>query len=162
VHKRLIDWGEEKWGLELRIVEDKRKKEFAKIEKAEREVARANQEMKEILSEKRKKVLQWGSGPTSKKEERIIYHYNRAFELDYSERYYEAAVEYEEVLKINPNDADGHYNLALIYDDHLNEKRKAIQHYQEYLELKPTTEDATEVAGWIIKARQALEWDSWK
>ncbi|MBU3934287.1 MAG: tetratricopeptide repeat protein, partial [Candidatus Omnitrophica bacterium] len=175
VRKRLIDCGEEKWEFEMRILEDKRKKEFAKIEKAEREVARANQEMKEILSEKRKKVKQWKNLPQARTikekvskeekkldEERLIYHYSRAFKLDCNERYDEAAVEYAEVLKINPNDADAHYNLALIYDDHLNEKRKAIQHYREYLELKPAAEDASQVASWIIKAHKDLEWDSWK
>ncbi len=174
LHKKFSDWGEEKWGLEMEVLEAKRKKEFAKIEKAERDAARANQEMKEILSEKRKKTRQWKNLSQArmikekvfKKEEEIdenllSQHYYQAFELDYNERYHEAAMEYEEVLKINPNDADAHYNLALIYDDHLNEKRKAIQHYQEYLDLKPVAEDESQVAGWIIKARQALEWDSW-
>ena len=162
VRKRLIDWGEEKWELEMRILEDKRKKEFGKIEKAEREVTRANQEMKEILFEKRKKVKQWESLPQARTiEERLIHHYNRAYELDSNERYDEAVIEYGEVLKISPNDADAHYNLAIIYDDHLNEKRKAIQHYEEYLKLEPVAEDASQVVSWIIRANKALKVDSW-
>jgi len=162
VRKRLIDWGEEKWELEMGILEDKRKNEFGKIEKAEREVARANQEMKEILFEKRKKVKQWGSVSQARTiEERLIHHYNRAYEFDSNKRYDEAVVEYQEVLKISPNDADAHYNLALIYDDHLNEKRKAIQHYEEYLKLEPVAEDASQVASWIIRANKDLKLDSW-
>ena len=68
--------------------------------------------------------------------------------------YKEARQEYLKCLAINPNDANVHYNLAILYDDKLNMNAKAIEHYQKYLELRPIGEDAEKVKTWMLHAEQ--------
>ncbi len=64
-------------------------------------------------------------------------HYDLGVMLQEQERFDDAIKEYEKVLQINSDDADAHYNLALIYDAHQNDPQRAIEHYQKYLELAP-------------------------
>jgi hypothetical protein len=47
--------------------------------------------------------------------------------------------------------------LAIVYDDHLNNKKKAIEHYQKYLELCPTSIDAKKVEYWIVRAKNEMK-----
>lgn len=57
----------------------------------------------------------------------------------------EAIVEYTKVLKINPNDASSHFNLALLYDTVLDDRVKAREHYLRYLEINPEAKDKGKV-----------------
>jgi tetratricopeptide (TPR) repeat protein len=59
--------------------------------------------------------------------------------------------EYEKALRLNPQDADTHYNLAIIYDEVSKNPKRAIEHYQKYLELKPDAADIDEVKDWITR-----------
>ena len=65
-------------------------------------------------------------------EDLVKYHYNRALSYDRAQKYKEAVEEYKKVLEIAPLDADTHYNLAVIYDEELEEYQKAVQHYRKY------------------------------
>jgi len=67
--------------------------------------------------------------------------------------------EYEKTLELDPDDADVHYNLAIVYDDHLQDNEKAILHYRRYLEICPDAKDADAVEEWMYEARQDLEWE---
>ena len=84
-------------------------------------------------------------------------YYNLAIIYENTGRYKEAAQEYEKALELSPNDADIHYNLAIVYDDHLEEHEKAILHYRRYLELSPNATDGAIVTEWIEEARDDLE-----
>lgn len=61
--------------------------------------------------------------------------FKMAEELMYRLKYYEAAVAYEEVLKESPNLVSVRIKLARLYDQ-LNHYPKAIQHYQQLLDVK--------------------------
>lgn len=66
------------------------------------------------------------------------------------ENNYEMAVDaYERTLLLNPNDADAHYNLAIIYDEYKKNPKRAVEHYKKYLQLNPDTPDIDEVKEWI-------------
>lgn len=93
------------------------------------------------------------------KEEALKYHYNLALAYDLNHRYKEAVWEYKKALEIAPDDADTHYNLGIVYDDHIKDREKAIFHYHKYLELCPDAEDAATVEEWISRAQEDLEWD---
>jgi len=69
---------------------------------------------------------------------------------------YKAAREYvksEEAflraLDFEPNDAQTHYNLAILYQDDLKNPAKAKPHYERFLELAPDDIDADRVREWL-------------
>ncbi len=69
---------------------------------------------------------------------------------------YEAAVKkYLEVLEVYDS-AGAAYNLGLIYDKKLNQKQKAIEYYQQFLFLEPSSPDKDIIRQWIKQAREAL------
>ena len=91
----------------------------------------------------------------------LKHHYNLAIIYENEEKYKEAAQEYEKTLEFAPDDADIHYNLGIVYDEHLQDDEKAILHYRRYLELIPNADDADEVRKWIDQAKEDLDWQ-WK
>jgi len=77
-------------------------------------------------------------------------HYNMGAVYAKEGRFREAEAEYLKALRIDPNDSAVHYNLAILYDDELNEKEKAAMHYRKYLKLNPGAPDADAVKGWLM------------
>ncbi len=96
------------------------------------------------------------------RREVLKFHYNKAFIYEQSGQYEKALVEYKKALEAGPDDADIHYNLAILYDERLLDKKKAIEHYQTYLKLSPDGEDTNKVNYWIIEAKKELEWQERK
>lgn len=113
--------------------------------------------LKKIAQKKEVIELQLQETEKTFKEETLKFHYNMALTYDRSKFYKNAAKEYLEALEIFPDDPDSHYNLALVYDDHLKDKSKAIRHYKRYLELRPGGSDATKVEYWIVRAEKEME-----
>ena len=113
--------------------------------------------LKKIAQKKEVIELQLQETEKTFKEETLKFHYNMALTYDRSKFYKNAAKEYLEALKIFPDDPDSHYNLALVYDDHLKDRSKAIRHYKRYLELRPGGSDATKVEYWIVRAEKEME-----
>jgi len=113
--------------------------------------------LKKIAQKKEVIELQLQETEKTFKEETLKFHYNMALTYDRSKFYKNAAKEYQEALEIFPDDPDSHYNLALVYDDHLKDKSKAIRHYKRYLELRPGGSDATKVEYWIVRAEKEME-----
>lgn len=89
-------------------------------------------------------------------KERLSLHYNLGVVYDKNAMYLDALKEYEKALAVGPNDADTYYNLAILYDDHLNDNRAAIRHYQKYLTLRPDADDVEQVIEWVIRAEREL------
>ncbi len=70
---------------------------------------------------------------------------------------YEAAeTAYLRAVLSNPGYAEAHYNLGILYDNHLNKRKQAAMHYRKYLELKPRSADAVQVGQWLsaVEAEQ--------
>jgi len=78
-------------------------------------------------------------------------HYNMAVVYAKEGRFEEAEKEYLRALRIDPNDPAAHYNLAILYDDELDRKRRAVMHYRKYIQLNPTAPDADQVKQWIMQ-----------
>ncbi len=85
--------------------------------------------------------------------ERRDHHYNMAVVFAKEGKYEEAEAEYKEALKIDPGDADVHYNLGILYDDDLKQPDKAVIHYDRYLRLRPDAPDADTVNEWLMRIR---------
>ncbi len=60
-------------------------------------------------------------------------------------RFKDAARQYLQVLDWDKYNAWAHHNLAVIYDYHFHKLKKAIYHYQQYLNLKLASDEAHEV-----------------
>ncbi len=95
----------------------------------------------------------------SYKEKALKRHYNLAIIYENCGKYSEAAQEYEKVLELDPNDADVHYNLGIVYDDFIQDNEKAVLHYSRYLDLVPNAKDSGIVTQWLEEAREDAEWD---
>ncbi|HNX68598.1 MAG TPA: tetratricopeptide repeat protein [Candidatus Omnitrophota bacterium] len=76
-------------------------------------------------------------------------------------RYDEAILQFQRALRWNPNHAWAHHNLAIVYDYHINDSKKARDEYQAYLNLKPAGEEAGKVRVrlWELKQLVRIEPD---
>jgi len=165
----------QKW-IEFFAGKKKLEKQVKNFEAKMKEVLQENQVLQTRLKESDQVILEFklrrrAEGdplkPLSQEGERfrkevLKFHYNKAFAYDQSGEYEKAVVEYRNALAVAPDDADIYYNLAILYDEYLFDKRKAIEHYQAYLKLRPDGEDASKVNYWIVEAKKDLEWDERK
>ena len=84
-------------------------------------------------------------------KEMMKKHFNLAVVYEMNGLYKDSEKEYLECLKIDPEDADVHYNLAILYDDRLNDNKKAQKHYYKYLSFRPIGESGERVRDWILR-----------
>ncbi|MFH1067084.1 MAG: LysM peptidoglycan-binding domain-containing protein [bacterium] len=71
-----------------------------------------------------------------------------------AEQNYNAAIkEYETALQANPVAARAHLEIALLYNDKLNDPIGAIYHFQRYLQARPNAIDRDQVQIYIDKAK---------
>ncbi|MBI3602390.1 MAG: tetratricopeptide repeat protein [Candidatus Omnitrophica bacterium] len=82
------------------------------------------------------------NGLQSRLKELADTHYNLGVILQEQYKFDEAQKEYEKVLELRPDDADAHYNLALIFDTAKNDRNMALYHYEKYLEINPRAAEA--------------------
>jgi len=76
-------------------------------------------------------------------------YYNKAVEFIKNKQYQPAEEILEEVVKLNSRDKDAYYNLGVLNEAYLSNKKKALLYYQKFIELAPDSQDAKEVRGWI-------------
>ena len=67
----------------------------------------------------------------------------------------DALQEYQRAIKIDSKYAHAHLNLGILFDLYLQDLEKALQQYRKYQKL--TTEENTQVAGWIIDIERRLK-----
>jgi nucleoid-associated protein YgaU len=64
---------------------------------------------------------------------------------------------YEAALDGSANSADAHYQLALIYDDKMNDPLNALHHFKRFLALDPTNKRAQEVKNFMKRDELTLQ-----
>ena len=69
-----------------------------------------------------------------------------------SGRLEQAAFIYNEGLKVDPNAADIHWNLGILYDRYLPNPPQALVHYEQYRQL--TQSDDRQLLAWISELRE--------
>ena len=70
----------------------------------------------------------------SDRGDNALLHFNLAVLLDDLDRADEAINEYEAALRVDPDLADAHYNLALLYEEQ-GEAKQALRHMSQYRRL---------------------------
>jgi tetratricopeptide (TPR) repeat protein len=62
-----------------------------------------------------------------------------------AELFEEAVKAYENTLTFNPQNPDAEYNLGLLFETYKKDKAKSIEHYRNYLRLKPDAPDRDDI-----------------
>jgi tetratricopeptide (TPR) repeat protein len=98
-------------------------------------------------------------------------HYEKALELDpnnllaqnflgviyYELKEFEKAEEaFNRTLTLDPSFADAYGNLGILYDFNLHDKRKAVQYYEKFLELKKEGENVSVIQELLNKSKTEL------
>ncbi len=109
---------------------------------AQKEIRRLKDLVKRILEANRR--------------ERVVMHYNMGCVYRYGKEFKRAEEEFLKALEIDASDAGVHYNLAILYDDDLKDKKKARQHYERFLELAPEDKDAAKVREWLSSIKMKI------
>ena len=78
--------------------------------------------------------------------------------LDYRKagKYAEAAAAFEQCLRRSPDSEKAHLQLAMLYEDHLNDLNRAVVHYQMYLDRVPSGTQSDAVGEWLTRAEKRL------
>lgn len=116
---------------------------IAELKERDRRLEKAERTAR-VMEKAREKVQEMGES------ELRDMHYNMASVYAREGRYAAAEDAYLKALRIDPSDADVHYNLGILYDDHLDNKRRAMIHYRRYLQLNPGGTDVDKVRQWLM------------
>ncbi|MDD5227005.1 MAG: tetratricopeptide repeat protein, partial [Candidatus Omnitrophica bacterium] len=117
----------------------------ARLKRAEEDLVAIRREAEQALLVNKSLKAKYDKGMLEK-------HFNLAVVYEMNGLYKDSEQEYLECLKIDPNDADVHYNLAILYDDRLNDNKKAQEHYYKFLSYRPIGEPGQRVRDWITRA----------
>ncbi len=125
-----------------------------RLEGAERKKNKEQTGLQEqLLKEKKEMEVKLQSLEEILQKERALYYHNLAVNYTMS-KLYDAAIEaYKKSLTFNPDNADGHYNLGLLYENFKNDPKMAVLHYGKYLEFNPDATDKEEVMELIQKLK---------
>lgn len=126
------------------------KKGQAKIKDLENSLTERENEINSLKINLAQKVLEG-----TKKEIDSIY--DVALLNIKSGMYDEALRNFNKILELDGNNAEAHYNIALIYEEVKNDPEAAIQHYQKYCQLKPNAEDLYEIKAKIASHNRTVE-----
>jgi tetratricopeptide (TPR) repeat protein len=140
------------------------------LEQKESEIKRTEQDMEELKQELKRREqrvvkAQRMAGLLDRARDEVDQvkdvesrdmNYNMALVYMREGRYRDAEQAYLRALQLDPSDPDIHYNLAILYDDELEDQRRALMHYRKYLRLDPYAEDQSQVKLWIISLETDL------
>jgi tetratricopeptide (TPR) repeat protein len=100
-----------------------------------------------------------GCGPsnaTSVKPEERNPHFIKGRKYKEKRDFQSAADSFKKAVRVDPDFAQAHLELALIYDDKLSDQVSAIYHYKRYLELEPNNNMSSLVRDYIDRAQITL------
>lgn len=83
-------------------------------------------------------------------------HYNLGVFYSKHKEYSRAVSEFEEAVKLRPDDAHAYFNLGYIYAEYLINRPKAIEHFRHYLRLAKKDDKDLD---WVKK--YILTWQAW-
>ena len=85
---------------------------------------------------------------------RADYLFNEAVIALKDEEFKKAQSSLEEAVRLNPNDKDAYYNLGILYEVYLKDKREAAKCYLRYVLLEQDAQKAAMVRGWLRALRK--------
>jgi len=97
------------------------------------------------------------SGCSKEQKSPAADKYNQALELQEAERYKDALRLYHKAVQIDPNYEEAYLQIASIYDDHLEDKDRAVEWYEKYLEISQNENQKQLVNKWLKEAQASAE-----
>lgn len=83
-------------------------------------------------------------------------HYNLGVFYTKNKEYSRAVAEFEEAVRLRPDDAYSHFNLGYIYAEYLVNRPKAIEHFRHYLRVARKEDKDMD---WVKK--YIITWQAW-
>lgn len=120
------------------------------VEVEKRELINQIKELDLKLTETLRQVSQVEKENQTLRKQAADMHYNLGVILTEMRKVRPAIAEYQKVFEIRPDDAEAHYNIAILYDQELEDPLKALEHYRAYMKLRPNAPDSQIVHKWII------------
>lgn len=93
-----------------------------------------------------------GTQPESKIQETLVdgdTFYNLGIEALRKGEYGRAEQAFKQALALDPGDAQACYNLGVLYDNYLINKKEALKYYLRYVNTVPDAPDAEAVRSWV-------------
>ena len=84
-------------------------------------------------------------------------HYNLVVFYTKNNEYDRAVAEFEQCIKINPNDAAAHFNIGYIYSEYLVNRKRAMEYFRHYLRLAKSDDPDVD---WVKK--YMLTWETYE
>jgi len=113
------------------------------------EVAREREEAAALKSKVARLEAALLEEQTANERERFLLAYNSGSIFLAAGHYDRAERAFLKALAVRENDAPLHYNLGVLYGDHLGQRAKARRHYERFLALAPNDRDAPLVMQWL-------------
>jgi tetratricopeptide (TPR) repeat protein len=95
--------------------------------------------------------------PPLAKAENPDLHYNLAVEYLKTNQFAKAAEAFKRVIQLNPKDKDAYYNLGVLYESYLGDKKQAIAYYSKYIKLTSPNEDTSQLKAWIRQIKAEIK-----
>lgn len=83
--------------------------------------------------------------------------YNLALEYLKTKRFREAAQAFKRAVQLNPRDKDAYFNLAVLYESYLNDKKQALGYYSQYLKYASPGDNTAEAKEWVRQIKKELK-----
>ncbi len=90
------------------------------------------------------------------RSEMVTLHYTIGINYNNLGKNDEALKAFLMALKLNPNHAESHFELARLYMEHLGDKESAVAHFRRYLRLRPEANNAERIKGWLMRTETEL------
>lgn len=84
-------------------------------------------------------------------------HYNLAIAYLQTRQYPLAAEAFKKAVQLNSKDKESYYNLGVLYENHLGNKKQALFYYGRYLKLSPLAEDNQKVRLWMLQIKEEFK-----
>lgn len=84
-------------------------------------------------------------------------YYNLALEYLKTKRFREAAQAFKRAIQLNPRDKDAYFNLAVLYESYLNDKKQALGYYSQYLKYASPNDNTAEAREWVRQIKKELK-----
>lgn len=127
------------------------------LQEKNKRLAQGNKILKQKLDIYPRKLSQIALLKERLLKENAVLHYNLGVFHVQKQEYSDAIYEFEKVLELNPDDSATHYNLGVIYAEYLDNRPKAISHFNHYLMQADKDDKDVEFA-----KKYLLTWEQWE
>ena len=141
----------------LKVIVEEMKKQVSELNNRNDELTNRNRDLEQRLVNTPKKFAEITRQNNMLIKETASMHYNLGVFYMQNKEFDRALKEFSQAVELRPDDSDSHFNIGYIYSEHALDRKKAINHFQEFLRL---TKDKGERVDWA--RNYILVWETWQ